>query len=79
MVGFEVDFGYSPNFFEVTEGAGDFEYGDNNVTTLMANVVLGAPIGGQTGGGAPCNSFVDVANAIRNPRRTAATVPMRRT
>lgn len=51
ILGFELDFGYSPNFFEVTEGEGDFEYGDNNVTTLMANVVLGAPVGGQTGMG----------------------------
>ena len=51
IMGFEIDFGYSPNFFEPTEGSGDFEYGDNNVTTLMANVILGAPIGGQTGMG----------------------------
>lgn len=50
-LGFEVDFGYAPNFFESTAGDGDFEYGDSNVTTLMANVVLGAPVGGQTGGG----------------------------
>lgn len=47
IAGFEVDFGYSPNFYERTTD--DFEYGDSNVTTLMANVVLGAPIGGQTG------------------------------
>jgi opacity protein-like surface antigen len=47
--GFEIDFGYSPNFFESTEGDADFEYGDNNVTTIMANLVLGAPIGGQSG------------------------------
>lgn len=51
VLGFELDFGYSPNFFEPTEGDGDFDYGSNNVTTLMANVVLGAPIGGQTGKG----------------------------
>jgi opacity protein-like surface antigen len=51
IAGFEIDFGYSPNFFESTEGDADFEYGDNNLTTLMANVVLGAPIGGQSGGG----------------------------
>lgn len=51
VFGFEVDFGYSPNFFESTAGDGDFEYGDSNVTTLMANIVLGAPIGGQTGQG----------------------------
>src|SRR5687767_2342368 len=49
IAGFEIDFGYSPNFFESTEGEFDFEYGDNNVTTLMANLVLGAPVGGQTG------------------------------
>ena len=49
IIGFEVDFGYAPNFFESTEGDGDFDYGDNNVTTLMANVILGIPIGGQTG------------------------------
>jgi hypothetical protein len=48
-LGFEVDFGYTPNFFENTEGDGDFDYGDSNVTTLMANIVLGAPIGGQSG------------------------------
>lgn len=51
IFGFEVDFGYSPNFFETTSGDGDFEFGDNNVTTLMANVKLGAPIGGQSGAG----------------------------
>ena len=49
--GFEVDFGYSPNFFQNTAGDDDFEYGDSNVTTLMANLKVGAPIGGQTGGG----------------------------
>ena len=51
VVGFEVDFGWSPNFFENTTGPGNFEFGDSNVTTLMANVVLGAPIGGQHGPG----------------------------
>ena len=50
-VGFELDFGYSPNFFENTTGAGDFEWGDSNVTTLMANVTVGAPFGGQSGAG----------------------------
>jgi opacity protein-like surface antigen len=51
IAGFEIDFGYTPNFFESTEGDADFDYGDNNLTTLMANVVLGAPVGGQSGGG----------------------------
>lgn len=50
-IGFEVDFGYTPNFFQSTEGSGNFDYGDNNLTTLMANVIVGAPIGGQSGGG----------------------------
>jgi hypothetical protein len=49
--GFEIDFGYAPNFFESTTGDADFEYGDNNLTTVMANLVLGAPIGGQSGKG----------------------------
>lgn len=51
IVGFEVDFGWTPNFFEDTTGDADFEFGDSNVTTLMANVLVGAPIGGQTGPG----------------------------
>lgn len=51
IAGFEIDFGYTPNFFQPTEGAGDFDYGDSNLTTLMANLTLGAPIGGQSGPG----------------------------
>lgn len=51
IVGFEVDFGWSPNFFENTVGPGDFDFGDSNLTTLMANVIVGAPVGGQTGPG----------------------------
>ena len=45
VVGFEVDFGWSPNFFENTAGGGDFEFGANNVTTVMANLTLGAHSG----------------------------------
>jgi hypothetical protein len=51
IVGFEVDFGSTPNFFETTTGVGDFDWGDSNVTTLMGNLVVGAPIGGQSGVG----------------------------
>jgi opacity protein-like surface antigen len=51
VFGFELDLGYTPNFFESTEGDGNFEFGDSNVTTLMGNILLGIPIGGQTGGG----------------------------
>lgn len=50
-VGFEVDFGYSPNFFEtgtaVSDGI-DFA-NDSNVVTLTGNVIVGAPIGGSGG------------------------------
>ena len=49
IAGFEVDFGYSPNFFEETKGDDNFGFGESNVTTLMANAVLGAPIGGTAG------------------------------
>jgi opacity protein-like surface antigen len=51
IAGFELDFGFSPNFFENTTGGGDFAFADNNVTTLMGNLVLGIPIGGQSGVG----------------------------
>jgi opacity protein-like surface antigen len=46
-LGFEVDFGYSPNFFDVSPDDNNFNFiGDGNVTTLMANLVVGAPTGG---------------------------------
>ena len=48
VVGFEVDFGYTPNFFEETTGDADFDWGDSNVTTLMGNLKIGIPFGGQT-------------------------------
>ena len=51
IIGVELDFGYSPNFFEDTAGAGDFEFGDSNVTTLMGNLLVGVPVGGQVGPG----------------------------
>lgn len=45
VLGFEIDFGYSPNFFEDTAGDRNFEFGDSNVTTIMGNVVMGAKPG----------------------------------
>lgn len=51
IFGFEADLGSTPNFFETTTGKGNFQFGDSNVTTLMGNVVLAAPIGGTTGKG----------------------------
>jgi len=51
IVGVEADFGWAPNFFEVTTGAAPTDFGDGNLTTLMGNVVVGAPVGGQHGPG----------------------------
>ncbi len=45
--GFEVDFGYSPDFFE-PEGADPALTVDTNVTTLMGNIIFGA---GKPGAG----------------------------
>ena len=51
VVGFEVDFGYSPNFFETNTGDSNFDLASNsNVTTLTANAIIGIPVGGTTGG-----------------------------
>jgi hypothetical protein len=47
VVGFEFDFGYSPNFFGVNSSNAGFDLvGDGNVTTAMGNVIVGAPLGG---------------------------------
>jgi opacity protein-like surface antigen len=51
IIGWEVDLGFSPNFFQNTAGSSNFGFGDSNVTTVMGNVVIGAPIGGQHGVG----------------------------
>ena len=51
VIGFEADLGYSPNFFEQTAGSGNFEFGDSNLTTFMGNLIVGVPIGGQSGVG----------------------------
>jgi opacity protein-like surface antigen len=47
VIGFEVDFGYSPNFFE-DPSTNDI---DSNITSLMGNLIIGVPVGGQTGPG----------------------------
>jgi opacity protein-like surface antigen len=51
VAGFEMDFGYSPNFFEHAAGSGNYDFGDSSVTTLMGNILLGVPLGGQHGFG----------------------------
>ena len=46
IIGFEADFGYSPNFFRVDNNSNNINLvGDGNVTTLMGNLVVGAPLG----------------------------------
>jgi hypothetical protein len=46
VLGGELDFGYSPSFFG-TEN----QFGNNNVLTLMGNVIVGVPLGGTQGPG----------------------------
>lgn len=47
VLGFGIDVGYSPNFFGASTDNNNFSLvGDGNVTTLMANVIVGAPMGG---------------------------------
>ena len=44
-IGFEIDFGYSPNFFGLADD-NDFNFtGDGNVTTLTANLLIGPSVG----------------------------------
>lgn len=62
-LGFEIDFGYSPDFF----GDENTIVPENNVVTLMGNLVLNAPIGGSgrvylSGGGGLLRSQVDDTN-----------------
>lgn len=45
LIGFEIDFGYSPNFFGLADD-NDFNFtGDGNVTTLTANLLIGPSTG----------------------------------
>lgn len=44
VVGFEVDLGYSPNFFEFEDDFGELG-SSGSVTTVMGNLLVGAPLG----------------------------------
>src|SRR3954463_6830118 len=46
IVGGEADFGWSPSYFGTKS-----DFGNNTVMNLMANVILGVPVGGQHGAG----------------------------
>ncbi len=50
VMGFEADLAYTPQFFENNTDNISFADSDN-VTTAMANLIVGVPIGGQTGKG----------------------------
>lgn len=50
FIGLEIDFGVTPDFFEVTaDGVEDTL--DTKVTSFMGNLVVGIPLGGQQGFG----------------------------
>lgn len=46
IAGAEVNFGYSPSFWGTQN-----DFGNNTVLDLMGNVIIGVPVGGQTGKG----------------------------
>ena len=48
VFGFETDVTFAPDFFAESD---EVLFGDNSVTTVMTNVLIGVPIGGQTGPG----------------------------
>ena len=54
IIGWEADLAFTPEFFspddDSLEGEGS-SVSDSNVTTIMGNVLVGIPIGGQTGVG----------------------------
>jgi hypothetical protein len=46
IIGVEADFGYAPNFFRADDDSNNINLvGDGNVTTLMGNLVVAAPLG----------------------------------
>jgi opacity protein-like surface antigen len=48
IFGGEIDFGYSPNFFETSAATNGIQFtNDSNVTTLTGNLIVGAPLGGH--------------------------------
>jgi hypothetical protein len=51
VIGWEADLAYTPEFFEGDDDDLDAFDGDSNVTSIMANLLVGIPVGGQTGAG----------------------------
>jgi hypothetical protein len=50
ILGWEADLAYTPEFFEADDDDVDL-IENSNVTSWMANLLVGIPMGGQTGGG----------------------------
>lgn len=59
IVGWEADFQYTPEFFEADDDDLDL-IDSSNVLTFMGNVIVGIPVGGQTGAGIRPFGFVGV-------------------
>ncbi len=74
ILGFEVDFGYSPEFFEGDDDDLDF-VDSSNYSSLMANVVLSSPRGAfrpyGTAGVGIINTSLDDADDILDVDRNA--------
>ena len=48
VIGGEIDFGYSPNFFATNTDNNGFQFtSSSNVTTLTGNLIVGVPVGGH--------------------------------
>lgn len=74
VFGIEADFGYSPNFFRADDNSSNFNLvGDGNVTTLMGNLIIGAPLGAvrpyASGGVGLLKSKVDNASQFLHASR----------
>jgi opacity protein-like surface antigen len=48
IIGFEFDASFAPDLLDIDDGI-DLDIAESNVTTLMGNLIIGAPIGGQDG------------------------------
>lgn len=74
VLGFEADFGYSPEFFEADDDDLDF-IDSSNYSSLMANVVLSAPYGAfrpyATAGAGIINTSIDDVDDIFDVDRNA--------
>src|SRR5882672_8467195 len=51
VFGFEADLAYTPTFFDMTSADNNAAFSSDNVTTAMANLIVGIPVGGQHGHG----------------------------